>query len=227
MDRRPTSCVIRVSYLCHASVILVSYFVSYLCCTYVPCSGLQAHIVYLDIESGVAAPTILWSDESDERQIYVVPAKPSRLLRFTGSWVHAVPKPAAEHLGQQETEEDEANGEDALRQVLLFNSWPDAPPEGLDSHPYTEQPRDDDESIPSLAEASPITSTPRETWCLSSILSAPEEPALSTAYVARLMGGPLRRGRSERFRCDTVTSPRQVVLEALHDPDQPARFRVR
>ena len=71
------------------------------------------HIVYLDVANSQPAPTVLYDDADDgrdpaRRRFYIVPAVPARLLRFDGSWVHAVPKPTAELLGERESEAEEA-----------------------------------------------------------------------------------------------------------------------
>ena len=224
-------------------------------------------MLYLDVASGVAAPTVLWDDESPRhRSLYVVPALPARLLRFDGTWVHAVPKPAGEHLGelQAEAEEEaEAAAGGVLRHVLLFNSWPDAPPEGLEgSHdddvPRGERPRGERALSSSgggtSAVARPLSARPFGTWSVTPIMAkgamqgakgaqaaADSDGALaadasdgtrlvrpsSTAYTARLMGGPRRRGRSERYRCDALAAPKEAVHHALYDPELPSSFRVR
>ena len=142
---------------------------------------LWAHVLYLDVANGVAAPTVLWDDEHmHSRSVVVVPAVPSRLLRFEGSWVHAVPKPAAEHLGEEQTEEEEA--EEAarggvLRHVLLFNTWPDAPPEGepsrpaavADLNPGSADPGEDSPAVGSSGGTT-FRATPFPTWRSTSTL---------------------------------------------------------
>jgi len=256
---------------------------------------LWAHVAYLDVAGGVAAPTVLWDDEQPRsRRVHVVPAVEARLLRFSGSWVHAVPKPAAEYLGEEQTEEDEAEEEargGVLRHVLLFNSWPDAPPEGQPSRPMGTADADpgprsgsDPESATAggsdglTAANAPgtgvavATAAPFDQWQPSPIvargggqvdghdaaaegegegggvsaephtasrvltaddrfvLSQPADedarPPSTTAFVARLMGGPRRRGRSERYRCDALKATREAVHEALNAPATPSSFRV-
>jgi len=233
---------------------------------------LWAHIVYLGIEAGVAAPTMLWSDGADaaaagsaadaaavgataaERRLFVVPAVQGRLLRFDGSWVHAVPKPAAEYLGAQETAADEeaaARGEHTYRHVLLFNTWPDGPPEGLEEASANELGSSEaggeagDEAGGNSVQAVSVASLaplPMAEWKATSIHSAAASsvavatppaatppaavPQATTAFVARLMGGPRRRGRSERFRVDTISAPRDTLLDALHNLERPSSFGV-
>ena len=209
---------------------------------------LWAHVVYLDIASGVAAPTVLWDDElPHRREIFVIPAVPSRLLRFSGSWVHAVPKPAAEHLGEEQAEADELEEEargGVLRHVLLFNSWPDAPPVGQPSRPAAGDTviaaGNGVRPTSSALEHAVATATPFDQWRPSSVLkngaAADQTPAVTsaaedtlpstTALVARLMGGPRRRGRSERYRCDALVASREAVYNALYEPLNPSSFCV-
>ncbi len=208
-----------------------------------------AHIVYLDVASGQPAPTVLYDDESSAaRRFYVVPAVPARLLRFDGSWVHAVPKPTAELLGERESEAEESNGASVLRHVLLFNSWPDAPPEGSVSTSASVG-----GAVPMLQSDAACGAKPFAAWKASQIVargtsadgmrSATVGPILAaslgqtgageaapseatTAAVSRLMGGPRRRGRSVRFRCDTLASPHADVRAALHELVDPSSFQI-
>ena len=215
---------------------------------------LWAHVVYLDIAGGVAAPTVVWDDEhSRSRHVVVIPAVPSRLLRFCGSWVHAVPKPAAEHLGEEQTEAEELDEEargGVVRHVLLFNSWPDAPPVGQPSRPTagtTEVVADDGAHCQTVdaSEQAATKATPFDQWRPSLIVqhggvadgtpaaaSAGTSAALdvlpsTTALVARLMGGARRRGRSVRYRCDALEASREAVYDALYEPVNPSSFCVR
>jgi hypothetical protein len=225
---------------------------------------LWAHVVYLDVAHGVAAPTVLWDDDhARSRRVVVVPAVRSRLLRFGGSWVHAVPKPAAEYLGEEQDEADEASEEargGVLRHVLLFNSWPDAPPDGQPSRPVGTAGAGpvtgpDPSSVAAGGSREPAAAdgliadgltgkaAPFDRWRQSSIVahggpgggrgaaadgaaSAEDARQSTTAFVARLMGGPRRRGRSERYRCDALIATRTAVLEALDAPATPSSFRV-
>ena len=207
---------------------------------------LWAHVVYLDVAGGVAAPTVLWDDDhSRSRNVTIVPAVASRLLRFNGSWVHTVPKPAAEHLGEEQREADEVDEEargGVLRHVLLFNSWPDAPPMGQPSRPAagaTATAAGDGARQPAAnaPEQAAAKATPFDQWRPSLIVqhrvaaddSSAAQDVLSstTALVARLMGGPRRRGRSERYRCDALAASRETVRDALYEPVRPSSFCVR
>ena len=72
----------------------------------------NAHVLYLAKAEGVAAPTVLWAKGGVEggpsrSELVVVPAVEGRLLRFDGSWVHGVPRPAREYLGENDADEHE------------------------------------------------------------------------------------------------------------------------
>ena len=143
--------------------------------------------------------------------------------------------------------------------MLLFNSWPDAPPEGSVSTRAAAH-----GAAPALLSggvpASACGATPFDSWKASSIVArgaadddAPSSEAAaasaadttpaaslgptgdaeaapseaSTAVVSRLMGGPRRRGRSVRFRCDELASSHAVVHAALHELVDASSFRIR
>jgi len=69
----------------------------------------SAHVLYLAKAEGVAAPTVLWARRSGgaAEELVTVPAVEGRLLRFDGSWVHGVPRPAREYLGENDAEAEE------------------------------------------------------------------------------------------------------------------------
>ena len=73
-----------------------------------------AHVLYLDVEEGLRAPTCLFEERPrDEgvaptdgaprplRTMHTVAAVDNRLLRFPGDWLHAVPQPALQYLGEE------------------------------------------------------------------------------------------------------------------------------
>lgn len=116
----------------------------------------HGHVLYLSVGSSVSGPTCVFpfrrsggdllreGDGADEEEatcaagqqggveLFVVPARPLRLLRFPGSALHAVPRP---HniwtlpfvMGAPEYEPEEEWG----RSVILFNVWEDEPPKGV------------------------------------------------------------------------------------------------
>jgi hypothetical protein len=131
-----------------------------------------AHVLYLQVQTGLRGPTCVfpdkkkgWGIDIDDDAIGVdlvtVPAFQGRILRFPGSAMHAVPRPANRWLLSREEEralrdqeeeefldessleeeddddwdedDDGDEDEDIERSVLLFNTWPDdePPPKGV------------------------------------------------------------------------------------------------
>jgi hypothetical protein len=106
----------------------------------------NAHVLYLNFDEELSLQngghTVVLEDSSMHRQLYVVPPRPGRLLRFQGHLLHGVPRPAFEfYLRDQEPEwiqhATSSLGLEALlndsktkveRSVLLFNTWGDEPP---------------------------------------------------------------------------------------------------
>jgi hypothetical protein len=128
-----------------------------------------AHVLYLQVQTGLRGPTCVfpdkkigWGIDIDDGDISVdlvtVPAVQGRILRFPGSAMHAVPRPANRWLLSREEEralrdqeeeeqfldgssleeedddewdewdDDEDEDEDVERSVVLFNTWPDDEP---------------------------------------------------------------------------------------------------
>ena len=117
-------------------------------------------IVYGECEAGLRAPTVLWGDNhicddgdaasgtarvadgndgGEGGLLVVIPAVPGRVLSFSGSLLHAVPKPAIEWLGsgwrgdgdavgQEVIEEEEEEEASSQRPVFILNCWPDHAP---------------------------------------------------------------------------------------------------
>ena len=125
-----------------------------------------AHVLYLQVQTGLRGPTCVFPDKKigwridvDNGDISVdlvtVPAVQGRILRFPGSAMHAVPRPANRWLLSREEEralrdqeeeeqfldkssleeedDDEWDDEDVERSVVLFNTWPEdePPPRGV------------------------------------------------------------------------------------------------
>ena len=275
----------------------------------------SAHVLYLDVPPEVRGPTVLWrprgeaassedgggaaggaaggngAEEAGAR-IFTVPAVGGRLLRFCGSWVHGVPRPAREYIGEgdedvdeegeeendegvegkeegekegeeegedegedegkEEGEEDDDEGEeegeeeegeeeegeeeaeeaDIRRLVLLFNTWAEPPtPDGK-----TDGEEGDGRSIANLGEPQsydddlPASCNPFINWRLASFVTDMRGCGAaggSTAIVARLMGGPKRRGSAMRYRVDDAVAARTAVRAALTHATDPHCFVVR
>mmetsp|Transcript_22012 Transcript_22012/g.50218 ORF Transcript_22012/g.50218 Transcript_22012/m.50218 type:complete len:405 (-) Transcript_22012:386-1600(-) len=108
------------------------------------------HVLYLQVDASAArGPTCVFPTKrggwdaavtgEPKVEMVVVPAVPGRILRFPGSVVHAVPRPADRWLRaaaeDKERGGDEEDGEEDFdeRSVVLFNTWPyDCPPRGVD-----------------------------------------------------------------------------------------------
>ena len=269
----------------------------------------SAHVLYLDVPPEVRGPTVLWrprmegegskdgggaagghgAEEAGAR-IFTVPAVGGRLLRFCGSWVHGVPRPAREYIGEgdeemdeemdeenvegaegkkegeeegeeegkdegedegeegeekgeEEQEEEEEEGEEeeeeeeeeeceVRRLVLLFNTWAEPPtPDGK-----TDGEEGDGRSIANLGEPQsydddvPASCTPVLNWRLAPFVTDVKGCGAaggSTAIVARLMGGPKRRGSAMRYRVDDAVAARTAVRTALTHATDPHCFVVR
>lgn len=78
-------------------------------------------LLYLDVEEGLRAPTVVWGDGDS---LAVVPFVPGRAVAFPGSLMHAVPRPACEWLGADDPDPDA----EPLRHVLVLNLWADEAP---------------------------------------------------------------------------------------------------
>lgn len=152
------------------------------------------HVLYLRLGNRVQGPTCVFSNtteggqllgDSDNdgdtaaSQLIVVPAVESRLLRFQGHLLHAVPRPA--DLWMAPTYEDETEPfEEWGRSVLLFNLWPiqKGPVRGKkiqqpsDRNDFTDA--EDGESVQQLPGVGVFTAcNPREDWQL--VLVKPPE----------------------------------------------------
>lgn len=113
----------------------------------------NGHVLYLQVGSQVRGPTCIFpqcsfggellteSNDEGKVELITVPAVEGRLLRFEGSLLHAVPRPADlwllpfTQMGLREPEEDWG------RSVVLFNTWPDNPPRGVEPSAF-EKPAD-------------------------------------------------------------------------------------
>jgi len=116
----------------------------------------HGHVLYLSAAPEVTGgQTVVLDGTEGASRLYIVPPRPSRLLRFDGSLLHGVPRPALEYflndadLGEvvqlvqpdlrgaacvQELVHAEGDLTDAESHIpfsrvnLLFNTWPEAPP---------------------------------------------------------------------------------------------------
>jgi len=112
----------------------------------------NGHVLYLYLDPLVSergGSTVVLSE--DKSRLWICPPSPGRLLRFNGTLLHGVPRPTLEYVFNAGAEnlplapplaclpsamalgEDESLGGEGNRVVLLFNTWPDAPPAGSQS----------------------------------------------------------------------------------------------
>ncbi len=101
----------------------------------------NGHVLYLKVGSEVKGPTCLFPNKSsggdlldpknddEDMDLVIVPAVEGRLLRFDGTFLHAVPRPADLWFlsfvqGAPQYTPEETWG----RSVILFNTWYDDPP---------------------------------------------------------------------------------------------------
>lgn len=113
----------------------------------------NGHVLYIDYDMGVTGGhTVVLEDDNDtnitsqirgKRNLYIIPPKPGRLLRFSGHMLHGVPRPALEYvLGDQtsaqlldscwprlQPHDCDGYGDDTpmRRFVILFNTWDNHP----------------------------------------------------------------------------------------------------
>lgn len=98
----------------------------------------NGHVLYLKIGSEVRGPTCVFpnlksgGELQNSVELVTVPAVDGRLLRFEGSSLHAVPRPADLWFlsfvrGASEYSPEETWG----RSVILFNTWTEQPPKDV------------------------------------------------------------------------------------------------
>jgi hypothetical protein len=106
----------------------------------------HGHVLYLQVGTNVRGPTCVFPDRKSggdllrptenvtnhEVPVVTVPAVPGRVLRFDGSYLHAVPRPVDLWLlkftrGAPAYSPEEEWG----RSVILFNTWGDKPPQDV------------------------------------------------------------------------------------------------
>ena len=81
--------------------------------------------------------------------------------------------------------------------------------------------------MPVTAETRPAEAAAAAAAAAAGPFGMAASTTMSTAIVSRLMGGPRRRGRSVRFRCDELIAPHAAVHAALHELVDASSFRIR
>eukprot|EP00614_Pseudopedinella_elastica_P011682 CAMPEP_0172590154 /NCGR_PEP_ID=MMETSP1068-20121228/8586_1 /TAXON_ID=35684 /ORGANISM="Pseudopedinella elastica, Strain CCMP716" /LENGTH=321 /DNA_ID=CAMNT_0013385855 /DNA_START=27 /DNA_END=992 /DNA_ORIENTATION=+ len=173
----------------------------------------HGHVLYLDVgEDCEGGPTVLWKASSeptalDISEMTVVPAISGRLLRFSGSALHSVPRPPISYLASKDggtggiihtrTRRVPGDEESTLRRrsVILFNTWPTSPAGFEDSTCDQLEPYSSDE---------PLCSG-REEWEVAADSKAGmqdtrgiAEPEIKARIKVGLLGDRIRRGTPER-----------------------------
>lgn len=196
-----------------------------------------AHVLYLSVKPDLKGPTCVfpsqrlgWSNDDESNadiDLVTIPAVVSRLLRFPGDAVHAVPCPADRWLLSEEEEnnlrmeemleEEEEEGlveeyedvfddedTDVERAVLLFNTWPnDKPPPTDVDMDYADESDTVEERVAEWNSDYGIDSAllrchPKEEWNEQSFLKEPHAKREKDAIArVNLMGGQDRRLLSE------------------------------
>ena len=132
------------------------------------------HVLYLRVGSQVQGPTCIFpgkksggdlleesmGNAGDTVDVVTVPAVPGRLLRFDGTYLHAVPRPADLWLlkfvkGAPQYDPEEEWG----RSVILFNTWHVRPPLLV---PLDQAASDDD--LSSLGDQSTVSPNQFDAW---------------------------------------------------------------
>jgi hypothetical protein len=137
----------------------------------------NGHVLYLQVGTEVRGPTCVFPDrvsggdlvrpDGKSVDLVTVPAVPGRLLRFEGSYLHAVPRPTDLWFlkfvkgSPQFTPEEEWG-----RSVILFNTWHESPPMDV--------PIDDTVAL-DAADAEKSLSTDRSQWNLAFTLGEDDD----------------------------------------------------
>jgi len=193
------------------------------------------HVLYLDVDDGVHAPTCVWEEDGEVpqdgedvpggraggaprslRSLHVVPARAGRLLRFRGDMLHAVPKPTLEWLPAGfDAATPRAVMDVARRSVVLFNTWGSAPP----LIPTVDEPpaRRAVAALSALDE--PPSCLPRAQWRAAKVKEASHmrsttlEDRSLTSVAAPMLGDVRRRGCAQPAIC--AAAPASALLTAL------------
>lgn len=205
----------------------------------------NAHVLYLDVGDEVEGPTILYHEKIADRctntsklllqdnfeKISMIPAVIGRLLRFQGNMMHSVPRPALAYLDPKEggtnTEiwtrvkpKDDKDPECTVfrRSVLLFNTWVDTPPLGVNTAATPSSSGTSRSGTQGEITRQQLRCTPYSCWVKSEIRSSTSDTSDKLLLSAEdrsevmdkgneafvrlkigLLGDLLRRGTSSRY----------------------------
>lgn len=217
----------------------------------------NAHVLYLQVGEGVRGPTIVLHDREDRAdstgnliaapvgqqqfdKISMVPAVSGRLLRFDGSFMHAVPRPALAYLDPEEggsnlelwtrrRPHDDTDPELTVyrRSVLLFNTWREGNESPLDVD--VEAPMGTATMHEARPDQQPLSCNALEQWQQHNSCDQPK-PQLSAEESRQihlkigLLGDNRRRERIERYL--HLDAPYAVKDALESDARKPQTFYV-
>ena len=187
---------------------------------------LYGHVLYLQVGDQVKGPTcvfdkinkggdLLHADGSVD--LYVCPAKLSRLLQFNGSLLHAVPRPADLWLFPTMDRPPHTPESAFGRSVLIFNLWPKewGPLLQRTIHPTS---CTDDNCLPPSLDADQLCHN-RSEWIPVDIHDATSDVS-NDRIEFPIMGDPERRG-SER-RSIVMATDGKLAKTAFEADDRPS-----
>lgn len=192
----------------------------------------NGHVLYLKVGSEVRGPTCVFPEietggsllQQPKTEVITVPAVPGRLLRFNGSLLHSVPRPADLWLlpfvqGAPKHEPEEMYG----RSVILFNTWLENPPKDV---PQVVEKNHKDDGI----DYGPIVNK-KEVWEKQSLLSSscdsttsvedPEEEDMGKIKIW-LLGNPRRRDHP--LRAIKMKARRNIAKKAFMEERKVSSF---
>ena len=162
--------------------------------------------------------------QQPKTEVITVPAVPGRLLRFNGTLLHSVPRPADLWLlpfvqGAPKHEPEEMYG----RSVILFNTWLDNPPKDVPRVVEKNYKHDGIDYHESIVNNNDI-------WEKQSLLSSscnsttsidPEEEDMGKIKIW-LLGNPRRRDHS--LRAIKMKARRNIAKKAFMEERKVSRF---
>ncbi len=235
----------------------------------------MAHVLYLQVEDDLRGPTCVfldkrkgWGSKEDEISptdykssidLVVTPAINGRVLRFPGDSMHAVPCPAdrwflnideqndlVKESVDEDSDNDDYDDEFRERSVILFNTWSEAGPKGVNgdymngSLPEGIELSEDDtfsflqtEESRILSEwdeeyginAEKIRCNQPEDWELIDIVIQNQEFKEQLSVVSvQLMGNKNRRLHKGKFV--TLLGPSNSLQQALLNEKQPSSIKL-
>ena len=171
----------------------------------------SGHVLYLQIGPSVEGPTLLLLN--NYTSLISIPAVNGRLLRFNGTTVHAVPRPALAYIDEEEGGTNHEifsrirriDGEESdettiyLRSVLLFNTWNGpTPPYKVETTISNKVKSYENIEVSKTCQCNPMT-----VWLKQPLLPVTNGGLIDENDQIRikmgLLGDKIRRGRTSRY----------------------------